>query len=220
MITEEIRTEFEQALLEEDLSILEDMEALLANVEEGGGKVAREMDELLVRKLIIKIKLLKEEQERLKRLRDAVKAEWDKKIQKVEQEIEQINGLVKHYLTHANKGKKLQLDVATVSLRPVKHSIKVVNKAALKEYLQQIGKMHQYLKEPEIDTTKVQNDAIAEMETRIQQAVELAKLSNPKITKEELDQVIEEAKAQYLSELPPFMEYKPEDKTISIRMNY
>ncbi|WP_067923911.1 hypothetical protein [Alicyclobacillus shizuokensis] len=178
---------FEEAILEEDLAGIEEM---LEAYEENGGQTFM-LDELMVRKLIIKRKILREEVDRLKALRDAVKQEWDKKIQRVVEQIEDIDGLVKHYIMNVNGGKALKLDVATISPRKVNHNLVIKDPVAFEGFLAANGVRDQFLKEPQLDATKAKNYLLQKIE------------ENPALKEH----------------LPDCVEYQETDKTISIRMN-
>lgn len=176
------KTEFEQALLMEfDPSMFDEINALVEGVKEAGGYVPRQVDEITIRKMIIAKKFKNQEIDRLKRLRDAVKAEWDKKIKAAEKEIEGMDSVIHNFIEKDNKGNKLILDVATVSLREVKHGIDVMDPEALKLYLSQRGVLHQFMMEPQLDTTAAKNYVIEEMERQINWAI------NPIVPPEQID---------------------------------
>jgi|SRR5579875_895156 len=243
-----MNTNFELALLEEDLSMLDEMDALLSNVEEATGSTGeRIVDELLIRKMIIKKKFMEKEKERLKQLRDAVKAEWDKKIAKIDEEASKMDGIIQHFLE--KNGEKLQLDVATVSLRKVKHKVKVTNEEDLRSFLTDAGMIEQFLGDRPFNVTAARNYYITRLDDAIKQINDQAKemmkakeeeykektkglkAADKKIEKELLDQAKKEIQAnaekaiketidEFKQALPDCLEYESEGKSLSIRMNF
>jgi hypothetical protein len=244
----ETATPFEMALFEEDLSMLDEMDALLANVEQETGSTGeRIVDELLIRKMIIKKKFMEKEKDRLKQLRDAIKAEWDRKIAKIDTDASKMDGIILHFLEKT--GDKLQLDVATVSLRKVKHKVQISNEEDLKELLINAGMLNQFLDEPKFNTTAARNyyidqldNAIATiqenaksnikaMEAEYKERTKEMKAAEKKIEKEKFEQAKKDVKAgtdrtvketidSFKQVLPESLEYEPESKSLSIRMNY
>jgi ElaB/YqjD/DUF883 family membrane-anchored ribosome-binding protein len=245
MITTE--TDFELALMEEDLSMLDDMEAMIANVQENGGRVAREVDEFLIRKMIIKTKFLEKEQDRLKSLRDAVKAEWDRKINKIDDQVKQIKGVVQHYLEEHDG--KLQLDVATASLRTNKHKIIVQSEIDLLAHFEEQGTLENFLGERPFNAnlakqsimdgldqeiTRIKDGAkeyVKAEEEKMKESVKDLKPAEKKLVKEnfaqwkkdvlkQADEQVTTTIQQFKETLPEFLQYEPESKGLSIRLNF
>jgi hypothetical protein len=239
-------TNFEMALLEEDLSMLDGIEAMLEAVKEGGGNIGRELDELTIRKMVIKRKILLKEQERLKGLRDAVKSEWDRKIQKIDEDIKNMEAVIQKYVE--NLGDKLVMDVATISPRKISHKINIINEEDFKVYLEKRGLLENFLGERPFNVSAAKNYFLNELDKQIDQIHEQAKIK----IKEREEQLKEEWKAlkpadkkvaqaewaeekkailkqaeeaaqlaikSFVAEMPESLSYEPEGKGISIRMN-
>ncbi|SFJ63750.1 hypothetical protein SAMN02799624_05299 [Paenibacillus sp. UNC496MF] len=240
-------TPFELALSEEDLSMLDSLDQLIANVQEAGGTVSRELDELTIRKMVIRRKFMLREQERLKMLRDAIKAEWDQKIKKIDDEIANMDKLMLQFVVE--KGDKLQLDVATVSQRKVGHKVTISNEDDFKAQLSAAGLLEQFLGDRPVNLAAAKSHYIAELDKEIDTIEESAKQMikakeealkfamkemKPADKKEAQAQMarekkeilqgaelaIREAIESFKMRLPAALAYEPESKGLSIRMNY
>jgi hypothetical protein len=214
----------EDALFEEDLSFMEEMLAAAAEA----GNVRPEMDEFLIRKIIIKQKILTRKMEEQKAMRDRIVAEWNNRIDKKAKEIEQLRNLVEYYIVEKNKGQKLELDVATVSMRKVNDDLVVKDDQLFKQYFEQQGDLCNYLKPAEFDKTKAKKALLEGFETMVQQQADLliaaeAEQTGKKVTKKRQEQIFSELKngmlAVFKATLPEGVEYKEESKTLSIKMN-
>jgi hypothetical protein len=227
--------------------MLENIGELIANVQEAGGSVAKEIDELMIRKMVIRRKMLLKEQERLKMLRDAVKAEWDRKISKIDEDIENMEKIILQFVEE--HGDKLVLDVATVSSRKVAHKIKIVNEDDFKAQLKAAGLLEQFLGERPVNWTAAKSYYLEQLDRQIEKIQEAAnqtihakeeqlkfamKTMKPAEKKEaqaafaqEKKEILKNAEAEiqkaieaYQASLPDSLQYEPETRGLSIRMNY
>ncbi|MCD7911046.1 hypothetical protein KC480_05840 [Bacillus velezensis] len=209
-----------------DINIEDLMNEMIESFNKDKGYTPTPNDELKIRKMILARKYTEKEIERLTMLRDAVKADWDKKIEKKKDDIEGLNGLIEKFIRDSNNGKKLSLDVATVSLKRTGPKAVVIDEEAASEYLKQHNQLELYLKKPTLDTTLLQkayqndfkNKVSAEAERRIT-IEEKTKGALSKKRKKEIELEVEKESADsYFGHLPDFMKYKPEKKTLSVTM--
>lgn len=177
---------FQEALQVEDLSM---MDELLQNM--GEENPVQELDEMTVRKMILKRSFLLKEEERLKNLKKAVVEEWDHLIKKNSDAIKNLESLIEYYIKTHNYGRKLQYDVGTAYLTKRKPKLKVKSKMKLEQYLEAEGIKDQFLTS-QVDHRKAANYILRKIE------------DDPDL----IDQLPEEV-----------FEYEPETKTLSIRMN-
>lgn len=210
-----------------DIDVKSLMQEMLNAFQEEKDYQPTPMDELKVRKLMLARKYLMKDIEHLTILRDAVVQEWNDRIKRKQEEIDDINGLIAHYLKEVNKGKKLSLDVGTATLRRVPPKAKVVDKERAKQYLQEIGELEKFLKAPELDTTLLQKTLVNQfkeyVENKAQEIIEKEKAVNDgKITKKREKEILLEVEREladeYFKNLPDFVEYVPEKETLSITM--
>ena len=184
--------DLKEALEFEKQEVGENLEDLMAQfLQESEKEHTLELDEMQIRKMMFAIKYIEEEAERLKRLKTAVVAEWDRRIAEKTQNVDEIKAKIKEYVTVQNKGKALKLDIGTASLRKVKHNLEIKDKAALRIWLSNNDKLENFLKPAELDTTLAKNHLLAKVEKN-----ELALVDLPK----------------------GMAEYKPEDKSLTIKL--
>ncbi|ARC67295.1 hypothetical protein B14_200084 (plasmid) [Bacillus licheniformis] len=217
-----------EALEEEakDINIEDLMNEMLESFTQEKGCIPTPTDELKVRKMVLARKYIEREIDRLTMLRDAIKAEWDQKIQKKKEEIDGLNGLIEKYIKDANNGKKLSLDVATVSLKRTGPKAVVIDEEKARDFLKQHNQLEKYLKKPALDSTLLQNaysndfkNLVAKEAERRIIIEEKSKGPLSKKRKKEIELEVETEWAEkFFSELPDFMQYKPEKKTLSITM--
>ena len=188
----------EQAFLCEDLSIVDELLQDETLHDEQKLQSEWNLDELTIRKMLIKSKLLHLDLEKKKQMKQTIVSEWDRMIESVQKQISSIESLVQDYLRHDHQGKSLQLDVATVSLRNVKDNIQVKDKQLFENFLMRLEAKNEYLKQPEIDYTKAKNDYLSSL-------------------KEKYPDAIPQEQIHLLDTYG--LEYKPQHKTLSIRYN-
>jgi exonuclease VII large subunit len=149
-----------------------------------------EIDEMSVRRMTLALRYLAEEEETLKRLKEAVMTEWDRRIKEKQDNAAQIKRVIEQYIKEENKGKALKLDVGTVSLRKVKANFTAVDKNRLRAWLNEKGLLDRFIKPAEIDATLAKNYILSQIE------------------QDELS----------LEDLPEGIgDYRPEEKSVSIR---
>lgn len=170
-----------------------DLESMMAEILGNTGKSGEsQFDELKIRRMILAIRHVERETEQLKRYKKAITADWDRRIKAKEKNVEQIKEAIHGYLVNENKGKGLQLDVATISVRKVNPSFEIekAKLPLLRTYLEEAGMLQNFLKPQVLDETLAKN--------------EIANLITNKVVPEES-----------MAELGT---YKPESSTIAIRM--
>ena len=193
-------------------------------------EVKTETSLVQIRNMALAAKYSKEEVERLKEMKKAVSDQWDKKINAKSEQVEQINNFIQHWIETENKGKKLALDFATisVSVRKPKLEFNKDKLAEAKQFLEQQGILNGFLKQPEIDTdllTKsIKQTMDNEYENGSKAIIEQYKAQNPdeKLTKTKEKQLQEEyfegIQERYAAFYGSFMNLKPEVKSLGIRM--
>lgn len=219
---------FYEALEEEakDINIEDLMNEMLNSFNQEKGQAPTPTDELKVRKMVLARKYIEKEINRLTMLRDAVKADWDQKIAKKKEEIEGLNGLIEHFIKVTNKGKKLSLDVATISLKRTGPRTVVQDEEKARDFLKEHNQLEKYLKKPELNTTLLQNayrndfkELVSKEAERRIIIEEKSKGSLSQKRKKEIELEVESEWADnFFSKLPDFMKYMPEKKTLSITM--
>lgn len=211
-----------------DIDVASLMQEMLNQFQEEKGYQAQPLDELRVRNLLLARKYKEKEVDRLTMLKQAIMEDWDKKIKKQQEEIKDINGLIEHWLVNANQGKKLSLDVGTVTLRRTAPKAKVASEEEARAYLAESGQLESFLKPAPLDQTLLSqhftNQFKGYVEDHYNQRLqeELANNSGKKITKKREAELKQEAEKfveeQYFQTLPSFMEYVPEKQSLSVTM--
>jgi hypothetical protein len=185
-------------------------------------------DEIKIRKMLLAKKYIEKEQERLVHLKAAIVEEWDVKIKAKAKEIEDITEFIGSFVKNHNGGKKLSLDVGTVSLR--RSAPKVKLDAEKKEdavaFLKQHNQLESFLKPAELDVTLLQNAYISQFSSQVETeaarriAIEVEEKS--KITKKREGEIKLEVERElapaYFEKLPEFMNYIPEEHKVTITM--
>lgn len=183
----------EAALMQEDVTPINEMLELIENAKAAGETIRQPLDQLTIRKMIIKMKMLQKEVEQQKAMQKAIFDAWQSKIDKITHQIDDLEEVVYAWLTEQNKGKTLSLDVANVSLRKVKSNVEVLDKKAFEQFMKDAGKYEDFLKSPELDVTKAKNDVLSYVESKIK--------TEPAV----------------VDELPACLNYKPEHQTLVIK---
>jgi hypothetical protein len=220
----------EQALLSEDVSMLDEMMEMIQNVKESGGHVPAEIDELTIRRMMIRMKINERDIKKNKAMKSAIMETWDQRIKKHENENEALRAVIEKWVRDTNKGKPLQLDVGTVSMRKVAHNIAVTDPIIFREWIKANGKEALFLKPAEFDVTAAKSDVIDYIDQTVDKMAEeeLAKIQaadpEKKFTKAELkrrkDDLIKQHLPGVLSSvgLPEnAAEYKAESQSVSLR---
>jgi hypothetical protein len=185
----------EQALLSEDVSVVDEILNLIQETKDNGHYVPKEIDEMTIRKMLIKNKMIEKEIEKKKEYKQAILDSWNKQIEKLEKEYQNISDIILYYLQEKNNGKSISFDVATVSARKVSDGIEVEDKKSFEQFLLDNELRNEFLKEPEVDFTKAKNQILNQI-----------KQDNPfGITND--------------VQLPQGLKYKPERKSLSIKFN-
>ena len=211
-----------------DINVEELMQQMMEAFNQEKGYTPTPMDEFRIRKMMLARKYLEKEAERLTMLRDAIVEDWNTRINRKYQEIENINAFIEKYLKEVNKGEKLSLDIGTATLRRVSPRVKVVDKDKAREFLKEHGQLEHFLKAPELDVTLLQNAYINDFKARVEQEAqrriqeEIAASEKGKITKKRENEIRLEVEReladQYFTQLPDFLEYIPEEQKLSITM--
>lgn len=220
----------DQAIMTEGESMFEEMEALLGAVKEAGGYVPAEIDELTIRRMMIRIKMNEREIKKNKQLRDAIKETWDKRIKGKEEESEQLRKVIDRWIHEKNNSKPLQLDVGTAGVRKVPHNFNIKDQILFRTWLEARGKLNDFLLPQALDVTAAKDDIISWIDKTAGEKADkdLEKLiaDNPdkKYTKAELKRRKDEFIAGYVPQLvaevglpETVADYKPESQSISLR---
>ncbi len=227
--------------------LLDDMDELLTEAEaEGGRKVLSDMD---IRRMVLRRKYLERDAEKLKAMRDSVKAEWDRKIDVQKKNIERLDTVIREYVKEG--GETLSLDVATIFPRRVNHKLEISSLESLITTLKQNNSYESFVvtPEPSFSESSVKTYYIQQLNEQIERINEEAKAkiaaldveykeSTKEIKKpadkkpimEKLGQrkkeILEEAKSAVASTITAFqahiptgMTYVPESQNVTIRMN-
>lgn len=211
-----------------DINLEELMAQMLGAFNDEKGYEPTPADEIRIRKMILARKYIEKDIDRLAMLRDAVKDDWNAKINRKKDEIKGIDEFVEKYLKDINKGKKLSLDVGTATLRRNPPKTVVVDEEKARSFLQDHNQLHLYLKPAPLDVSLLQkayvnqfNDMV-EKQTKERIKEEVAASDKGKITKKREGEIKLEVEAQladqYFTSLPDFLQYVPENKKISITM--
>jgi len=220
----------EQALLMEDTSGIDEILNVAA---ENGDVVPREIDLLTIRKMMIRIKMNDLEIRKMKDLKSAIVESWDRKIKAIEEESENLKSVIDHWIRESNGGKAASFpDVGTATTRKVPHQVVVKDPIQFRNWLEQRGKLHSFLKPPELDVAAAKSNIISEIEA---QADALAEEALKRIMEDEPDRKwtkkeLAAKKEEMLAEILPrvvasyglsegVVEYQPEGKTLTIRFN-
>jgi len=147
------------ALMNEDLDAIDELYQVITQAKEDGLAIPQ-LDDLIVRKMLIKMKYNEKAIEQKKSYRDAIISEWNRQIEKLEIENETMNQTILDYVQTIKKGKPLQLDVANVSIRKTKSNVVVDNKKVFESYLIEHHLTQEFIK-TEIDYTKAKNSFLA-----------------------------------------------------------
>ncbi len=211
-----------------DINIEDLMQEMLGSFNQEKGYTPTPIDEIRIRKMMLARKYIEHEAKRLKVLRDAVKEEWDKRIDKKNEEAAAINDFIEKYLKDFNDGKKLSLDVGTATLKRTAPKTKVIDVERAKKFLKEHGKLDLFLKAPDLDVTLLQDtylnqfDKMVEKETKERIKKEIEASDKGKITKKREKEIKLEVENDlsddYFNSLPDFMKYIPESKKLSITM--
>lgn len=184
-----------------------------------------------IRNMVLAVKYHKEEVEKLKEMKKLVSQQWDKKIDAKNEQIKQIQDFVQAWIETENKGKKLTLDFATVSISKRKSKLEFNSQkvAEARQFLEQQGILNGFLKQPEIDTDVLTESIKQTMENEYNSGVDMIinqyKEQHPdeKLTKTKENQLKEEYQAgiqeRYAAFYGSFMDLKPEVKSLGIRMS-
>lgn len=211
-----------------DINIEELMQEMLGNFQAEKGYTPTPADEIRIRKMMLARKYIEKEADRLTMLRNAIMEDWNAKITRKFQEIDNINEFIEKWLKEANAGEKLSLDVGTATLRRSAPKTKVVDKDKAKDFLVASGQLNSFLKAPELDTTLLQNayvnqfNQLVEAEANARISQEITESAKGKITKKREGEIKLEVEREladnYFSQLPDFLEYVPEQQKLSITM--
>ncbi|QHW35759.1 hypothetical protein GZH47_33235 (plasmid) [Paenibacillus rhizovicinus] len=220
----------QEALLSEDVSMLDEMMEMLANVKAAGGHVPQEVDEMTIRRMMIRMKINEREISKDKKMKSAIVETWDGRIKKKEEEVKTLRAFIERWIIETNKGKPLQLDVGTASTRKVPHAFEIKDPILFREWLKSIGKEATFLKPQELDVTAAKADIIEYVDKNADEMAEaeLKKLQeeNPdkKFTKAELKRRKDELIAGYIPALVAKVglpenvgEYKAEGQSVNLR---
>jgi hypothetical protein len=185
----------EQALLSEDVSVVDEILNIVQETKDNGHYVPKEIDEMTIRKMLIKNKMIEKEIEKKKQYKQAIVDSWNQQIEKLEKEYENISDIILYYIQEKNNGKNLSFDVGTVSARKVSDGIEVEDKKTFEQFLLDNNLRNEFLKEPEVDFTKAKNQILKQI-----------KQDNPFGITEDI-------------QFPEGLKYKTERKTLSIKFN-
>lgn len=185
-------------------------------------------DEVKIRKMLLAKKYIEREQERLTLLKAAVVADWDERIRAKGKEIEGIADFIESYLKNQNNGKKLSLDVGTVTLRRSAPKVKLIDdkKEEAIAFLKQHGQFDSFAKAPELDTALLQKAYVTQfnklVETETERRIEIEVKEKTKVTKKREGEIKLEVEREmapdYYAKLPGFLKYIPEEQKVSITM--
>ncbi|MED1301962.1 hypothetical protein P4U65_15550 [Bacillus pacificus] len=208
--------------------LMGDMSSMLDSYNQEKGYTPTVHDELRVRNLMLAYKYTEKEMDRLTLLKAAVMADWDKRIQAKKKDMEGIKGLVDNYIRNVNQGKKLSLDVGTVTMKKQGHKVKLKGdaEAQAREFLNHHKLLESYLKPAPLDVTLLQNAYMHQFNQQVEQEaakrIEKEKEEKGKITKKREKEIAlaveEEMKPGFIESLPDFFDYIPEEQKLSITM--
>lgn len=224
--------ELSEALAYEAENIdLESIMAQMVSDYEETNNVQTKTTPFQIRNMVLAVKYHKEEVEKLKEMKKLVSQQWDKKIDAKNEQIKQIQDFVQAWIETENKGKKLTLDFATVSISKRKSKLEFNPQKVVeaRQFLEQQGILNGFLKQPEIDTSVLTESIKQTMENEYNNGVDMIinqyKEQHPdeKLTKTKENQLKEEYQAgiqeRYAAFYGSFMDLKPEVKSLGIRMS-
>ncbi|GAK41949.1 hypothetical protein TCA2_4441 [Paenibacillus sp. TCA20] len=164
-----MNTLLDSAYMFEHDDIMNAVDEMLEAAKENGG-VTRELNDMDIRRMIIRRKYLLQEKEKTKQMADIVASEWKQRINRKDEQIEQINQTIESYVK--NRGESLALDVATVGTRTVKHKIEIADIDELTQMLEKQNMKEQFLKAPVLDETAIKNYFIKTLDEAIEKLEE------------------------------------------------
>ena len=225
-----INLDLKDAMEFEKKEVAATIEDLMAEVMDQAEIKEKKLDEMTVRKMMFALQYLEEEEKDLKRMKKAVMAEWDRRINKKKEEAENIKAILKSYIEKENNGKPLKLDVGTVSQRRVPHKISIESEAKIREYLTKAGKIDNFLEPAPLNTTLVKNylmhekiESLIEEEVKKRIEKEIQASEKGKITKKREKEIyleVENDMRDHLEKaLPEGVEYVPASSSVSIKFN-
>lgn len=211
-----------------------DIESIMSQMISGFSEtndVKTETTPAQIRNMALASKYAKEEVDRLKEMKKAVSQQWDKKIEAKNEQVNQINDYIQHWIESENKGKKLTLDFATISVSTRKQKLEFNNDKIkeARQFLNQQGILNGFLKQPEVDvdllTSSINQSLNKEYEDGVGFVIEQYKQQHPdeKLTKTKENQLkqeyLEGIQERYAAFYNSFMKLKPETKSLGIRMS-
>jgi hypothetical protein len=213
---------------QEALPSIEDLIAEIQQNNEEAGVYARpDLDQEFVRKLLLARLHLQKETDRYKEMKQAIIAEWDKRIHKKQKDIDSIDSLLDQYV--ARHGKTV-LDVGTISHTTHKARFVVKNEIALRTKLKELGKLDQFLKPAPLDKALYQKSVMAQLEKKAKAIAENeikteAEQKSKKLTKKRERQIYNDTLDNVINDyanlhMPDYIELVPEQKTLTVRSNW
>lgn len=212
------------------VSLEELMGQILKNAEEAGENIRQEeLDDYTIRKMTLAKHYLLKDIEKMEKMKKAIVAEWDTRIDKKKNEIKAIEDIIFKFLKNQNGGKALQFDIATISTKKNPHRVKVTDEAKAREYLAANNLLEDFLKPAPLDNSSLQKymlDKLMEKankhaQEKIKQEIENSpkkKISKQR-EKEILNETIKDLIEDFKQSLPEGFEYIEPSESIQFRYN-